>query len=377
MFPDGGYAVNHGYGEVAHWEPFQGLFRDWILETGDPSGEEAAPYVAFYLGLASHGMADQVFDSMYMERSRVYDAEFGWTQSQNSLDTSQDIVFANLTGAQGVPERWLPEVLPELFEAVGVEVDMETLENGQTWLELAVASVGAFADDSVSVDQHLEAFPWGCTHLLDAAVPGAPPMEAEVVARYWQALWAELLGETVSLEVIGTFPAEGAVGHEDSAEDVEARLSLVFNRGLYSEDVVGDYFRVAADGAELTVDLDLFYRDHSHVVNVSPIDGWVERSGHALTVSTELSATDGRHLDAPFSLTFSTTPEPEGCGCTSSRDSGGWLSVWLGALVLGRRRGPRSRPSPARTAHRASAPGPAGRHRRRCRPSRCSPWRRR
>jgi hypothetical protein len=158
-------------------------------------------------------------------------------------------------------------------------------------------------------------------------------------------LWAELLGETVALEVIGTFPAEGAVGHEDSAEDVEARLSVVFNRGLYGEDVVGDYFQVEADGAGLTVDLDLFYRDHSHVVNVSPLDGWVEKSGHALTVSTELSATDGRQLDAPFALTFSTAPEPEGCGCSSSRGPGSWFSVWLGALVLGRRRGLRPRRS--------------------------------
>ena len=26
MFPDGGYAVDDGYGEIAHWEPFQSLY---------------------------------------------------------------------------------------------------------------------------------------------------------------------------------------------------------------------------------------------------------------------------------------------------------------------------------------------------------------
>ena len=26
MFPDGGYAVDHDYGETAHWEPFQGRY---------------------------------------------------------------------------------------------------------------------------------------------------------------------------------------------------------------------------------------------------------------------------------------------------------------------------------------------------------------
>ena len=52
MFPDGGYAIGHEYGEIAHWEPFQDRFRDWITDTfDDPSSPEAAPHVAFYLGL--------------------------------------------------------------------------------------------------------------------------------------------------------------------------------------------------------------------------------------------------------------------------------------------------------------------------------------
>ena len=55
MFPDGGYAVDHGYGEAAHWEPFQDAYRDWIRENfSDLDSDEAAPHIAFYLGLASH-----------------------------------------------------------------------------------------------------------------------------------------------------------------------------------------------------------------------------------------------------------------------------------------------------------------------------------
>ena len=77
MFPDGGYAVGHPYGETAHWEPFQGLYRDWILDNFDgPLDPQAGEYVAFYLGMASHGMADQVFDALYMERSKQKDAEY-------------------------------------------------------------------------------------------------------------------------------------------------------------------------------------------------------------------------------------------------------------------------------------------------------------
>ena len=138
MFPDGGYAVDHGYGEAAHWEPFQDAYRDWIRENfSNLNSNDAAPHIAFYLGLASHGMADQVFDSMYMERSRVYDAD-GWANGATSLDTAQDIVFAAQTTPQALPDMWISDHFPSLFEYIGIEVDMATMLNGQDRLELAV-----------------------------------------------------------------------------------------------------------------------------------------------------------------------------------------------------------------------------------------------
>jgi hypothetical protein len=348
MFPDGGYAVGHGYGEEAHWEPFQERFRDWILENHDDlSSDEAAPYVAFYLGLASHGMADQVFDSMYMERSRVYDAEDGWSVETDTLDTSQDIVFASLTGGQVVSEFTLPEILPSLFADAGIEVEMSTLESGQAWLEIAVDGVSTTSQDEELVSMHTEAFPWGCTHLLDEAVPGAPPMEAEIVARYWQALWAELNGEDVSLEIIGQFPEDGGMGHMATAEDVEARLSVVFNKGLYEGAVSPMVFHVESGGENIPLGLDLFYRNYSHVVNISATDGWEEEAWHTLTIGDDIEATDARRFEEEFTLEFSTLPAAdeaiggaEACGCGTAGGAGGRLLWAAGILGLIWRRRP-------------------------------------
>ena len=343
MFPDGGYAVGHDYGEVAHWEPFQGLFRDWMLDNFDDiESEEAAPYVAFYMGLASHGMADQVFDSMYMERSRVYDSDDGWANDSHSLDTSQDIVFGSLTGGQPVSEFELPGVLPSLFSEAGVDVDMGTLQSGQGWLEIAVSGVSATSQDPELVELHREAFPWGCSHLLDEEVAGAPPMEAEIVARYWQALWAELSGEDVDLAVIGQWPRQGAAGHSDEVGDVEARLSVVFNKGMYEAAVSSRVFHVESEEQELPIELDLFYWTHSHVVNISPTEGWLEEADHQLVIASDIEATDGRRLSQPFTLNFSTLPDTEGidtsptaCGCTTARSSGStWLLPLFGTLAL-------------------------------------------
>ena len=59
MFPDGGYAVSDHYGELAHWEPFQQAYLQWIRDTFPPPWDEgdAAPHVAFLMGLAAHGLA--------------------------------------------------------------------------------------------------------------------------------------------------------------------------------------------------------------------------------------------------------------------------------------------------------------------------------
>ena len=339
MFPDGGYAIGHPYSEVAHWEPFQDRFRDWILDSFDnPSSPEAAPYVAFYFGLASHGMADQVFDSMYMERSKAYDADLGWSESSESLDTSQDVVFADLTGPQSVPDMAIPDVLPELFSEAGVEVDMGTLEDGQGWLEVAVDGVGGMSEVSTLVDSHIDAFPWGCSHLLDDSIPGAPPFEARVVAKYWESLWADLHGDPLPLAIIGSWPIDQAEGFSIGPEDVEARLSVVFNRSLFDADVSNDHFGVTAPESPVPITLDLFYGNDSHVVNVSPDLGWQPDAIHTFTVDGMI-ATDGRSQQEPFELEFNTGQYPtesddtsKGCACAHAR-APSWMWAWLVPMV--------------------------------------------
>ena len=360
MFPDGGYPLNHEYGEVAHWEPFHDAYRDWIrTQFPDLSSPDAAPHIAFYLGLASHGMADQVFDSMYMERSRVYDAEHGWADQTTALDIAHDIVFAALTTPQSVPDPWIPEHFPDLFAGLGVDVDLETMLAGQERLDIAVRGTGGLSEVDAAVTLNAEAFPWACSHLMDETVPGSPPFEAKVVANYWAHLWKELHGEPGELNIIGVFPAPNSLGHATHAEDIESRLSLVFNRGLRSEYVTVDHFRAHSSQTTHEIGLNLFYRDHSHVVNVTPLNGWASHAAHELTVMDTLAATDGRRFEEPYVLPFSTVPRPmedtgpfpssdtgtstsskkNGCGCaTSTSGSPWWLFAVLGLLTVQRRR---------------------------------------
>ena len=225
---------------------------------------------------------------------------------------------------------------------------------GQDRLDVAVRGTGGLSEVDAAVTLNGEAFPWGCSHLLDETVPGSPPFEAKVVAKYWAHLWKELHGEPGELDIIGVFPAPNSMGHATDAEDIEAKLSLVFSRGLLSENVTEEHFRAQSSETVHAIGLNLFYRDHSHVVNISPVNGWATQTEHTLTVMDTLEATDGRRLAEPYILPFSTVPRPTedtgqqtpndtghaavskkaGCGCaTHTRPSMHWLLLLLCLLA--------------------------------------------
>ncbi len=314
MFPDGGYPLGNGYAEIAHWEPFQGAYLEWIrARYSPPFTGEGAQHIAFLLGMASHGMADQFFDSLYMERCRVYD---GYSNDWDpSLDTASDVVMAGLTGAQEVPETWVPwDTLVELYwDSAGFEVTADTLENGQTLLQLAVTWVGMAGADPDTVAEYQKPYPWAGYHLLDKTVPGSPPTEATVIALYWQELWDRLNGEDPwDPPLIATVPASGSYLHPRDHTSIESWVTVVFARGMESSTIESAAFEVKDENDALhPVSIHLFYGQSSHVVHLKPEEDWGEDRTYTVTVHPGPTSIDGQGLSQPWSFSFSTGEKPE------------------------------------------------------------------
>ena len=342
MFPDGGYAVGDGYGEIAHWEPLHNAYMAWILASYEPPWtDEAARHIAFWMGMASHGMADQVYDSMYMERARVYDADAPW--ATESMDEATDVAFAAEAGAQEVPELWVPadELAPLFLEVAGHEVAASTIRTGQAMLGFAVYYVGEAAQNPAALAEYQAQFPWATAHQLDELVAGSPPLEAQVIASYWQELWSRLHGE-IGLGVMDQFPRPATYAHETSAASIESMVSIVFTRDL--ADVIQEPGQLVvrdADGAEHAVAVHLFYG--SHVLNVRPVDDWSADAIYEVTTLEALTSFDGIVADDPLSASFTTLlapeppPAPEPNTCTAAPVRGGppaalaaLLAGWLG-----------------------------------------------
>lgn len=349
MFPDGGYAVGDDYGEMAHWEPLQTAYLDWIVATWDPPYTgEAAQHVAFLLGMASHGMADQHYDSTYMERSKAWDPTESWACC--SMDEATDVAMAAETGPGVVPEPWWPTDLLALFAAQGHTVPEGTVDQGQALLGLAIAYVGASSERAETVEDYAAEFPWACAHQVDPDVPGNPPREAALVARYWEVVWDRLHGGDGWGEPVLGLVAGEPWEHPRDATSVEARVGVVFARGLDPATVTSETITIAdAEGVDHPVTVDVFYGHASHVVNVTPVEDWAPDADYTLTVHPGVATFDGAVVAAPITLAFSTKAAPveeaapaaeeeaPACGC-----GGGSAAFLLLPGVLLRRRGGRA-----------------------------------
>ena len=346
MFPDGGYAVSHAYGEAAHWEPFQQAYLAWIRDSFAPdyASEEAAPHVAFLMGLVSHGIADEVFDSRFMELSRVHDP--GWQDEDNAgLDTASDVLLAYAVGGIDPPEEAVPyEVLAGIFvDELGIDVDAGTLESGQSLLFTALAYVEWARTTDERVTYFGDLYPFTRDHIVDPAVHGSPPQEAIAVAACWQATWDRLLERPFDAPVVEVLPTAGSFGHPLDASLVEARLFATFGRGIEVASMADSVRVEQADGTPVAVDFGLHYGEHSHALVGRPQQDWAADTDYVLEVGPGLTSRDGHVFEGTWTTTFSTRappveeeePPPD-CQCSAAPTRAGLALLLLVPLALRR-----------------------------------------
>jgi hypothetical protein len=337
MFPDGGYSplTGHPYGETAHWEPFQTVYLDHIRETWpDVAADEPAEHVAFLLGLAAHGIGDQYFDAAYLTRSKVID---GW--ESGDADSSTDVIMMADYGPVPQVETWYPaDLFVELFDEVGVDVDLQTLSLGQSSLHFAVGIVAHGAADPDTVAMRRAQYPWAHEHLGDPEVPGSPVCIGELIVAYWQVLW-ERLHDTHDFEaapVMYALPADGAVEVGRFGGGIEGALHVVLARGLKPSSLEG---RVHLEGptGEVPLEVNLYYGESSQVLNLTTAEPVEEPGVYTIRLDPGIKSFDGE-VAGGWEASFD-TEGARACGCRQGAVGWGWWAV----LVLAWRRSGRGR----------------------------------
>lgn len=314
VFPDSGYAASHEYGEIAHWEPFTNEYLEWIAANHPPPWTtlEDRQRVAFLLGAMSHGMADQVFDSLFMHKTDQYDGGSGeldrnaemWLVIEHDPGVSPLEIF--------VPSSELPAILAASSTATATPEDFE---RGMGLVGTGLRAIVLLADADYE-STWLE-LPWAATHYYAGTSEGGSlPHIAHVVSRYWQVVWERLHGaDSLDRSMIATWPEEGAVNFEVTPGRAEARAMIVFGHAIDSASFAGNvHFRPAAGGADVASHTRFQWNDIANAVLVIPDETLAYDTDYVVELTTGITTMDGRSLPAPVTLGFRTRCAPDRLG---------------------------------------------------------------
>lgn len=235
MFPDAGYVGTNTYGEEAHWQRFVDAYVDQLRartdcgDLTDPSGP-CADMVAHVMGVAAHGMGDEVWDWLFepyaADLDEYYVSPNLLTSNEGGAEVQMDVVAI---GVHGVPRPEIPplpsvDTLLAAFDAAGFE--------GITAAQFDLAGLGELIWDyeAASVPAHLPAIqaamPWMAANIVTA--PGGIDFAAQAIAGYWGSLWGRINGAQPPTAVSVTHPAPGqadvpATGWERSFQPGSSR----------------------------------------------------------------------------------------------------------------------------------------------------------
>ena len=216
MFPDAGYVPGNTFGEEAHWQRFVEAYIDQILarddcgDLTDPAGP-CADMVAHLMGMAGHGMGDEVWDWLFEPYGPDLDEYFTHPDNtafnEGGAESQMDVVAL---GVHGVPRPTIPDLpsIPALiaaFDQAGLS-GVEPREFALLGLGEAVWDVERQWVDTYLADIQA-AMPWMSANMVTA--PGGVDFAATAIAGYWESLWGRLLGDRPPTRVSITYPAPG------------------------------------------------------------------------------------------------------------------------------------------------------------------------
>lgn len=372
-FTDTGYSRDvegsRAYSEHTHWEPFIEDYVEWMRVNDPPpwTTSESKRRVGFLLGCASHGLQDEIFDSLFLHHAEENDGV-----GQDETDPSTD-GFLALDGRlrffpiQDIPMELLLQLYADVDPAITEDViqgSVDLVMNFYINEELGVAvaeEIGGQYEDEV---------PWIRAHYLDADLPGSLRSEIYPTVAYQQLLWERLHARFEPDQALAyAFPESPRRLMGADASSATSWVTLVLGVGVrYEDDLVS---LADADGNEVpfTVANSQWGPEFTRIVRLEPTEDLDPGGWYTATLRAGVETIDGQTSAEPWELTFqvecaegdtadcpeltdvpeatmdglveeedSGTPAPaaEGCGCQSQR--GGWWAGFAGLVALSARR---------------------------------------
>lgn len=311
-FPDSGYALKpkHSYAETAHWEPFVESYIQYLRKNlSFPIDTlEEKKQAAFLLGLASHGMEDEIFDSLYMFKSE--EVESG---NQDILDPGTDFMLIADGHAKLQPAVYFPEAdLIKVFgsPAVGVQVTGSDMQKGMSIVATFVIPLSGMGTKLIPV--HRAKLPWTKDHYLDPDTPGSLKFEVFVVTRYMQTLWDRLHGRFSEKEmIIYSVPVPGKKLLSVSHKTVDSWITFFLGCGALNDTLHSGIVRFT-DATGNIVPADIKNTrwggkgDYSRLLQIRPRQDLLTDADYTVTLSPGIKLITGQSTTRPVTFHFKT-----------------------------------------------------------------------
>ncbi len=255
-FPDSGYAINHEYGEVAHWYPFIQAYiesfhdrhgaeeREWSIEAYDE--------VAFIMGVAAHGYEDELFDTQFLRWVSQED-----DRGQDLIDPAVDLLLIHEGHTELLPPLEFPlESAVEALQRSGVEVSSGDVQAGVSRVHQFALGLSQTPEALTSlVERDAPLIPWTTRHYLNREISGSLAHEPQRVASLLDTIYRRLAGEEVAESVISSVDpsAPRTLDRAGVALRDESRwISLYFNTAVMTQSVLDSLSLSTVEGQNVS-----------------------------------------------------------------------------------------------------------------------------
>ncbi len=311
-FPDFGTAIDYGtfhqkkleYGSVAHKPFFVEAYFDHVMEKCAPDFEGCERLLAHFMGVAAHGMEDDLYDELFMNKAELLDP--GGATVKHDL-WADEVFIVKHDPVYLAPPYSLPvKDLVEVYGRLGMEVKKRDLRSGRFY-----HGVGAFGLRAIAVfpyPEYSKKMSFSRENIVSH--PGGVDHTSEVMARYWEILWARLHGADRSEKLIlETWPEPGASDHEWGKESLYSRVTVFFTTGMDQGSINKDSFYLQGpDGDRLPAS----YRignDKDNFTALIPEMDLEPGATYTAVITIDVKDMDGNPMPEPYSWSFTTSSD--------------------------------------------------------------------
>lgn len=311
-FPDFGTAIDYGtfhkvkvgYGSAAHQPPFVEAYFKRVLSECGPDYDECGRLVAHFLGVAAHGMEDDLYDELFMNKAKVLDPE----GSRVNHDLWADEIFVvKYDPFYLAPPYYLPvNDLVEVYRDLGMEVRRRDLRSGKFYHQVGAAALRGIAP--YPYPHYAKVMSFSRDNIVTH--PGGIDHTATVIARYWEILWKRLQGAPRSEEMIlETWPHPAAIEHEWDHGSLYSRVTVYFATGMDKDSIdQSSFYLVGPDGKRLAATFRIEHEDDSFAVLI-PGQDLEPGATYTAVITTGVKDMDGNPLPQEHRWSFSTSKE--------------------------------------------------------------------